>query len=165
MEAGLDTGKRAEINLSAIAHEVYETFKIRASAGGGQPGAGIEPDLPAVMGNEDQLRRVLYNLLENAIKYTPLRREGRGAPAARDPTRIPSACWCEILGPGLRPSTCRMSSSGSTGPKPASRVLGLPRQRAGLGDRQVDRREPRRRDGREQPAWNGTTFWADLPTV
>ena len=36
----------------------------------------IEPDLPPVMGNEDQLRRVFYNLLENAIKYTPCRRPG-----------------------------------------------------------------------------------------
>ena len=32
MEAGLDSGKRTLLNLGAIAHEVYETFSIRAHA-------------------------------------------------------------------------------------------------------------------------------------
>lgn len=71
MEAGLAPRKRALLNLGSIATDVYETFSIRSAKAGIDLNLHIEPDLPPVMGNEDQLRRVLYNLVDNAIKYTP----------------------------------------------------------------------------------------------
>jgi signal transduction histidine kinase len=70
MEAGLETGEHTLINLSTIANEVYETFSIRAARAEVDLNLDIEPGLPPVKGNEDQLRRVFYNLVENAIKYT-----------------------------------------------------------------------------------------------
>jgi signal transduction histidine kinase len=71
MEAGLISQKRSLINLGAIATEVYETFSIRAAKAGLKLNLDIEPDLPMMMANEDQLRRVLYNFVDNAIKFTP----------------------------------------------------------------------------------------------
>lgn len=71
MEAGLSQAKQTLLNLGTIATDVYETFSIRAARTGVEIHLEIEEDLPPVRGNEDQLRRVLYNLVDNAIKYTP----------------------------------------------------------------------------------------------
>ena len=71
MEAMMDAGKRSDLNLSTIVREAYDTFKYRAERAHVSIDIDIEPGLPSVNGNEDQLRRVFYNLLENAIKYTP----------------------------------------------------------------------------------------------
>jgi len=69
MEAGMDAERPSLINISTIAEEVYETFEIRAEMAGVTLECDIDENLPPVMGNEDQIRRVLYNLLDNAIKY------------------------------------------------------------------------------------------------
>jgi len=71
MEAGMISTKRSLINLSAIVTDVYETFRIRADRADIKLELDLEPNLPPIKGNEDQLRRVLYNFTENAIKYTP----------------------------------------------------------------------------------------------
>jgi signal transduction histidine kinase len=71
IEAGLNPDSRAPIDLAAVADDVYEAFKARADRAGIELGASIKSSLPPVWGNEDQLRRVLYNLMDNAIKYTP----------------------------------------------------------------------------------------------
>jgi two-component system, OmpR family, sensor kinase len=71
MEAGLASKQRSSLNLGTLTSEVAEVFSIRAARAGIQLVQDIEIDLPAVLGNEDQLRRLLYNLVENAIKYTP----------------------------------------------------------------------------------------------
>lgn len=70
IEAGLDVKKQVPIDLAVITSEVYETFKARAERAGVVLGSRVIPGLPEVMGNEDQLRRMLYNLVDNAIKYT-----------------------------------------------------------------------------------------------
>jgi signal transduction histidine kinase len=70
MEAGLVASQHNPLNLAIIATEVYETFNIRASRAGVSLALDVEPDLPALSGNEEQLRRVLYNFVDNAIKYT-----------------------------------------------------------------------------------------------
>ena len=71
IEAGLASSLRAPLNLGVLATEVYETFKIRAAKAEVGLDLQIAHDLPTIVGNEDQLRRVLYNFVENAIKYTP----------------------------------------------------------------------------------------------
>jgi len=71
MEAGLVGSTRNPLNLRNIVHEVFETFSIRATRASVSISLDAEPGLPPVNGNEDQLRRVFYNLVENAIKYTP----------------------------------------------------------------------------------------------
>lgn len=71
MEAGLSPSQRGLFNLALIANEVFETFRIRAARSGVNLELDIEPGLPALLGNEDQIRRLFYNLVDNAIKYTP----------------------------------------------------------------------------------------------
>ena len=71
MEAGLEAGTPCLIDLKGIVNEVFETFEIRAERAEVTLKKDIEGGLPQVMGNEDQIRRVFYNLVENAIRYTP----------------------------------------------------------------------------------------------
>ena len=71
MDADLSPHQRTPLDLDAIATEVFEAFNIRGTRAGIHMELKVDPDLPQVMGNEDQIRRVLYNLMENAIKYTP----------------------------------------------------------------------------------------------
>jgi len=71
IEAGLEATKRLPVDLSAVANEVHAAFKVRADRAGIRLTARVIPDLRPVLGNEDQLRRMLYNLVDNALKYTP----------------------------------------------------------------------------------------------
>jgi len=70
IESGLDTSKKTTLDLGGVVADVYETFSVRAERAGVEMKMEIQPDVPAVLGNEDQLRRMLYNLVDNAIKYT-----------------------------------------------------------------------------------------------
>ena len=121
MEAGMVGSQRSRLSLEAVAHEVYEAFHIRAARAEVTLSLDAEENLPQVVGNEDQIRRVFYNLIENAIKYTPC--GGRVEVLLRPgPNETPCACWCAIPGLGFRPSTCRACSNASTGripPNPA----------------------------------------------
>ncbi len=153
MEAGLDTGKRTALNLNGIAHEVYETFKIRAARAEVNLLLDIEPGLPVVMGNEDQFRRVFYNLLENAIKYTPsggqveMLLEAGTQPEHRAPAGARFWTRHRARTPAARLRALLPGRDLANAPRDGAR------QRAGISHRQVDRGKPRRGDGRQQPAW------------
>jgi two-component system phosphate regulon sensor histidine kinase PhoR len=71
IEAGLENSELEPVDLGIIIMEVYEVFKARAESAGVSLEASVEPELPTVLGAEDQLRRMLYNMVDNAIKYTP----------------------------------------------------------------------------------------------
>lgn len=71
MDGGLSEGECKPLQMDALATEVYEVFSIRSARAGLNLELDCQPDLPAVFGNEEQLRRLLYNFMDNAIKYTP----------------------------------------------------------------------------------------------
>jgi len=56
--------------MSNIVYDVQDTMKARAEKSNITIHSEVEEGLPPVLGAEDQLRRMLYNLVDNAIKYT-----------------------------------------------------------------------------------------------
>jgi signal transduction histidine kinase len=71
IEAGLGTNQLAPLNLEMVAAEVYDTYQARAERAGVKLTYHSDPYIPLILGEEDQLRRMFYNLVDNAIKYTP----------------------------------------------------------------------------------------------
>ncbi len=164
MEAGLDTSKRTTLNLGTIAHEVYETFCIRAAREKVNLNLDIEPGLSPVKGNEDQLRRVFYNLVENAIKFTP---KGGQIEILLRPG--PNKNFVRLLvrdtGPGISPEHLThvferfYRAETSQQPRPGiARGSGL-----GLAIAKSIVENHGGQIGVSSQVNNGTTFWADLP--
>ena len=165
MEAGLDSNQRMPLTLSTIANEVYEAFNIRSARAGVELTLDVEPGLPEVLGNEDQIRRVFYNLVENAIKYTP-------ADGHVD----------MLLRPGPTERTVRFLVR-DTGPGIASEHLSHVFERFYRAETSQTRQGALRGSGLglaiaksiveshggeigvSSQVGSGTTFWADLPAV
>ncbi|MFM8323033.1 MAG: ATP-binding protein [Chloroflexota bacterium] len=165
LEAGLVGSKRSLMNLRSIAHEVFETFNIRAQRASVNLSLDVEPGLGGLLGNEDQLRRVFYNLVENAIKYTPaggqvevLLRAGPNPNTLRMLVRD--------TGPGIPPEHLphvfeRFYRAETTAPKPgAVRGSGL-----GLAIAKSIVESHGGEIGVSSQVGNGTTFWVDLPVT
>lgn len=163
MEAGLGAGTKTPVNLSTIANEVYETFKIRAARAEVDLRLEVEPGLPPVMGHEDQLRRVFYNLLENAIKYTPCGGQAemllqRGS--NHDTVRF----LVRDTGPGISPEHLphvferfyRAEANLPRTGQPRGSGLGLSIAKSIVEAHGGE-------VGVSSQLGNGTTFWADLP--
>jgi signal transduction histidine kinase len=70
IEGGLTSEQQVPVDLELIVNDVYETFRVRAHRASIHLVCSVEPNLPQILGSEDQMRRMLYNLVENAIKYT-----------------------------------------------------------------------------------------------
>ncbi len=71
-DAGLAPRARAPVALEEVVQDVAEHMRVVAE----EKGVTLEADplIPCqVHGDEDQLRRLLYNLVDNAIKFTPAR--------------------------------------------------------------------------------------------
>ncbi|MBF0355996.1 MAG: hypothetical protein HQL43_12240 [Alphaproteobacteria bacterium] len=68
--AGHQTAKAFEpADLSVVAEEVVELLQGEALALGGRIELSVAQDLPPCRCNRDQIRRLLQNLVENALKY------------------------------------------------------------------------------------------------
>ena len=71
IDAGSGRDAYAPVDLAILIEEACEIFEIRAQKNKIQLTYQVDPKLPAIFGNEEQLRRVLDNLISNAIKHTP----------------------------------------------------------------------------------------------
>jgi len=60
-----------EINLKRVISEVCAAFRVRAEKSNIQIQLEAGEALPLIPGVEEQIRRLAYNLVDNAIKYTP----------------------------------------------------------------------------------------------
>ena len=69
-ETGLDRPERSPVDLAALARDACDLFLPLAEDGGVQLGWSAEQPV-AVTGDRRMLQRLIANLLDNAIKYTP----------------------------------------------------------------------------------------------
>lgn len=70
MEEGKLQLNFSQVDLKMIAAEIFETAKTNYLAEGKVLKLSIEPNLPVFNADEDLLRRVVQNLLSNALKHT-----------------------------------------------------------------------------------------------
>jgi signal transduction histidine kinase len=70
IEVGLDALEMEEVDLPLLLGEAIATFWPRAEAGGVTLTMDAAPQLPAVRASAPQIRQVIDNLLDNALKYS-----------------------------------------------------------------------------------------------
>lgn len=163
LETRLETSRFAAIDLGELAAEVYETFEVRAEKNGLTLKHAIEPGLPPVLADEDQLWRVLMNLLDNALNYSPpggvvklrvvnLPDEGKLRIEVQDSgPGIPPEELGNIFEPFYRTENTRRRNSGSQG-------SGL-----GLAISKVIVKSHQGQIGVDSLLREGSNFWIELP--
>jgi len=70
LEAGMESSQRDQVDIGILAEEVCAAFKVRAARKDVQLNVIRNSRLPTIFANEEQLRRVLTNLLDNALKHS-----------------------------------------------------------------------------------------------
>lgn len=82
IEAGEMVLRAEPLNLKSIVNDVFVDFALLAEEKAIALKDSVEDDLPLVYADSDKIRQVLYNLIENAIKYSA--EGGRVSVAARE---------------------------------------------------------------------------------
>jgi two-component system phosphate regulon sensor histidine kinase PhoR len=77
MEAGALRYHFEPLNLGRLTRDVVDEFENVAASSGHEITIGVDPKLPNVYADPEALGQALWNLLDNAIKYSP------GRPAVR----------------------------------------------------------------------------------
>jgi signal transduction histidine kinase len=71
LEAGEVHWSMEQVLLDQLVHETIEAMRPHAQAGGVAMRAELDDQLIPARGNPEQLQRVLFNLIQNAIRHTP----------------------------------------------------------------------------------------------
>ena len=123
-----------------LVHDAVEAMRPAADAGAVAVRAELRPPLGAPRGNEEQLRRVMFNLIQNAIRHTPP--DGSVTVRAED---VDGGVEIEVADTGAGHRR-RPARAGLRAVLPRRRVAPCARGRARARDRAGDRRGPWRRD-------------------
>jgi PAS domain S-box-containing protein len=100
LEAGQPITNQKTVDILSMVHESIDAIQPVTSTKRQNLTIDIEERLPGIWVDEDMIRRVLINLLENASKFTPM--EGSlvvGAEKENDWIRL----WVKDTGPGIPP--------------------------------------------------------------
>ncbi len=62
---------REEVDLSAVLEGVIDTFGPRLEESGIEIGVHVDPALDPLLLNPEQVERVFFNVIDNAVKFTP----------------------------------------------------------------------------------------------
>lgn len=72
MEAGMLTLESAPFNFKAMASSILDNFTVQAKEKGLVMDLNIDESIPpALIGDEARIRQILFNLVGNAVKFTP----------------------------------------------------------------------------------------------
>jgi signal transduction histidine kinase len=71
LEAGDVSWSIERVNLDQLVNETIQAMRPHAQAGGVAVRAELDTGLSPARGNPEQLQRVLFNLIQNAIRHTP----------------------------------------------------------------------------------------------
>ncbi|MBO0723990.1 MAG: HAMP domain-containing protein [Blastocatellia bacterium] len=84
IESGEAAPRLALVDVVGVIQSAVETFRLKAEARDQSLNIDIEPALPLLDADAEQIKRVLDNLLSNAIRYTPRGGEIRIKAARRE---------------------------------------------------------------------------------
>jgi two-component system, NtrC family, sensor histidine kinase KinB len=84
IESGEAAPRLAPVRIEDVVQSAVETFRLRAEAKDQSLKSDIAPALPLLNADSGQIKRVLENLLSNAIRYTPRGGEIRITAARRE---------------------------------------------------------------------------------
>ena len=71
LEAGDVSWSLERVHVGPLVHEAVEAMRAQADAGDVRVTADVRPDLSPAEINPEHLQRVLFNLIQNAIRHTP----------------------------------------------------------------------------------------------
>lgn len=94
LEAGHTPIRRQPVDLGSVLREVAAAFQPRHATH--RVSLEIAPELPYITGDRDALLRVVSNLVENAVKYSPA-----GGPVTLAARRVDDAIHIEVRDRGL----------------------------------------------------------------
>jgi signal transduction histidine kinase len=98
LEAGLTPFHPQPLDLAALARGALADLAAQAAEAGVRLEDSLPASLPLILADAGQLERVLANLLENAIRYTPA---GASVIVGGEQRRTDVAIWVEDAGPGI----------------------------------------------------------------
>lgn len=61
--------KEKELDINAMAEDVANTFSVKVEQSGGKIQTDLQAEDPIILGDEVHITNVLFNLMENAVKY------------------------------------------------------------------------------------------------
>ena len=134
------------LELAAIVEAALDSVRPSVEAKSISVRRTIDPSAGLVFGDPDRLQQVVWNLLTNAVKFTPKGGKMSGALQRVDSARARS--------------TCATRASGISAELPAARLRAVPR--ADSGD-DAERRGPRPRPRRSSGSWSSSTEAASGP--
>jgi signal transduction histidine kinase len=70
LESGIDTGERTHLDVGDVASDVCHAFGVRTDKSNIQLNLELDSRLPKVVADEDQMWRLIMNLLDNAVTYS-----------------------------------------------------------------------------------------------